>query len=63
LPSPARLDDTRDIAAECELSETTPAHLELAEIGTRTATALAARLDANLELLLLGERIDQLGHD
>src|SRR6185436_12466552 len=63
LPSPARLDDARDIAAERELSETAAAHLELAQVGARAAAALAAGLDANLELLLLGERIDQLGHD
>src|SRR5215212_2437734 len=52
LASPARLDDTRDITAERELSETAAAHLELAQVRARTATALAARLDADLELVL-----------
>src|SRR5512138_1210436 len=60
--SPARLDDTRDVAAQGELAEAEPAHLELAEICARPAAALAATLDADLELVLLGKRIDQLAH-
>src|SRR5690348_3315732 len=60
--SPARLDDARDIAAQGELAEAQPAHLELAEIRARAAAALAAALDAHLELLLLGKPIDQLAH-
>src|SRR5262249_55908721 len=61
-PLPARLDHTGDIAAQCELAEAEPAHLELAEIGTRPAAALAAALHANLELVLLRKLVDQLGH-
>src|SRR4051812_49797860 len=60
--SPARLDDARDVAAQGELAEAEPAHLELAEIRPRPAAALAAALDADLELLLLGKLIDQLAH-
>src|SRR4051812_45354477 len=63
IGSPARLDDARDVAAERELAEAATTHLELTEVGARTATALAAALDPDLELLLLGKRIDQLGHD
>jgi hypothetical protein len=60
--SPARLDDARDVAAQGELAEAEPAHLELAEIRPRPATALAAALDADLELVLLWKLIDQLAH-
>src|SRR5688572_24287949 len=61
--SPARLDNAGDIAAKSQLAEAEPAHLELTEVRTRTAAALAAALLTNLELVLLGKRIDQLGHD
>src|SRR5215468_5100916 len=60
--SPARLDDARDVAAQGELAEAEAAHLELAEIRPRPAAALAAALDADLELVLLGKLIDQLAH-
>src|SRR4029079_1184075 len=60
--SPARLDDARDVAAQGELAEAKPAHLELAEIRTRPAAALAAALDAHLELVFLGKLVDQLAH-
>src|SRR5690348_17202880 len=60
---PARLDDARDVAAQRELAEAEATHLELTEVGTRAAATLAAALHANLELLLLGKRIDQLGHN
>src|SRR5881394_45307 len=59
---PARLDDARDVAAQGELAEAEPAHLELADIRARPAAALAAALDADLELVLLGKLIDQLAH-
>src|SRR5439155_18862397 len=59
---PAALDDARDIATQCELAEAEAAHLELAEVRTRPAATLAAALDANLELVLLGKLIDQLAH-
>src|SRR5690349_24815156 len=55
---PAALHDARDVTAERELAETEATHLELAEVRTRTAATLAAALVANLELLLLGKRID-----
>jgi hypothetical protein len=60
--SPARLDDAGDIAAQGELAEAEPTHLELAEIRPRPTAALAAALGADLELLLLGKLIDQLAH-
>ena len=41
-----------------ELAETEATHLELAEVCARPAATLAAALDANLELVLLGKRID-----
>src|SRR4051794_24564278 len=61
--SPARLDDARDVAAQGELAEAETAHLELADEGARPAAALAAALDAHLELVLLGKPIDQLAHE
>src|SRR5215813_4629646 len=60
--SPARLDDARDVAAQGELAEAETAHLELAEIRPRPSAALAAVLDADLELVLLRKLIDQLAH-
>src|ERR1043166_1264745 len=60
--SPARLDDARDVAAQGELAEAEPADLELAEIGARTTTALAAALDADRELVLRWKLIDQFAH-
>jgi hypothetical protein len=59
---PARLDDARDVAAERELAKAATTHLELAEVRASTATTLAAALDTNLELLLLGKPIDELAH-
>jgi hypothetical protein len=56
--SPARLDHARDIAPKRQLAETETAHLELPQVSTRTTTARAAILDANLELLLLGKPVD-----
>src|SRR5690348_9488198 len=61
-PSPARLDDTRDIAAQGEVPETEPAHLELAQVRARPAAALAAVVLADLELVLLRKLVDQLAH-
>src|SRR4029450_13535562 len=60
--SPARLDDARDIAAQGEIAKAKPVHLELANVRPRAAAALAAALDADLELVLLRKPIDQLAH-
>src|SRR5688572_8752476 len=56
--SPTRLDDARDVAAERELAETEAAHLELAQECAGTPAPLAAALDTDLELLLLGKPVD-----
>jgi len=62
---PARLDDTRDVPGQGELTEADAAHFELPEIPTRTAATAAARVGPNRELRFLERLCDErsLGHE
>src|SRR3569832_2206864 len=62
ISSPARLDHAKEDTAEREHTEAETAHLDLAQVRARPATALAAALDTNLELVLLRKPVDQLAH-
>src|SRR6185437_6280166 len=61
---PARFDDARDVAAQREVPEADPTHVELAQKRARAPTVVAAVAMTNTPLrrLLVGGEVDSLGH-
>src|SRR5579871_941513 len=61
---PARFDDARNVAPQSEVAEADPAEVELAQERARAATLVAAVAMPNTPLrrLLVGGKVDGLGH-